>query len=416
MSDFSIRIENLGKRYQIGQAAPAQLTLRESLSGAFSHLLSRARHGGSLPAGEFWALRDISLDIKQGEVVGLIGRNGAGKSTLLKLLSRITAPTRGRILVNGRMSSLLEVGTGFHPELSGRENIFLNGAILGMSQSEIRRKFDEIVAFSEIERFLETPVKRYSSGMYMRLAFAVAAHLEPDILIVDEVLAVGDAGFQKKCLGKIGAVSSEGRTVVFVSHSMAAIKALCRRVVVLKDGSVACDTDDVNRAVRLYAGDQDATARWTRPVPAPPDQQAAFTRLACEVNGSQPELSLVIHASIQSLHAHAPLFMSFDILDASLTPVMQAIPDSRPFIAQQIGGEQSFEVTIALPRLIPGNYLIRPWIGSHYTHTCEFLAPVLQFTVHASPVAGRSFPHTSDHGFIVPGSSVKAIASTLVCR
>jgi lipopolysaccharide transport system ATP-binding protein len=186
--------------------------------------------------GSFWALRDVSFEVKPGEVVGIIGRNGAGKSTLLKILSRITAPTNGRVVLNGRVASLLEVGTGFHHELSGRENVYLNGAILGMTKTEIRRKFDEIVAFAEIEKFIDTPVKRYSSGMYIRLAFAVAAHLEPEILVVDEVLAVGDAAFQKKCLGKMGEVAQGGRTVLFVSHNMAAVEHLCRRAVLLESG------------------------------------------------------------------------------------------------------------------------------------------------------------------------------------
>lgn len=209
---------------------------------------------------DFWALRDVSFNIGQGEVVGLIGRNGAGKSTLLKILSRITDPTTGRIVLNGRVASLLEVGTGFHPELSGRENIFLNAAILGMSRAETTRKFDEIVAFAEVEQFLDTPVKRYSSGMYVRLAFAVAAHLEPEILVVDEVLAVGDADFQKRCLGKMHEVSRGGRTVLFVSHNMAAIQALCSRAIWLENGSVAAD-GPVGDSVRRYLSSSANAAR-----------------------------------------------------------------------------------------------------------------------------------------------------------
>ena len=186
----------------------------------------------------FWALQDVSLEVEEGDVLGIIGRNGAGKSTLLKVLSRVTAPTRGSVKIKGRLASLLEVGTGFHPELTGRENIFLNGAILGMTRADTKRKFDEIVDFSGIEKFIDTPVKRYSSGMYVRLAFAVAAHLEPEILVVDEVLAVGDAEFQKKCLGKMGEVSRGGRTVLFVSHNMGAVRALCSNAVMLQDGAV----------------------------------------------------------------------------------------------------------------------------------------------------------------------------------
>lgn len=243
MSEPAITIENLGKRYSIGVARAQSDGLRHAIEAAVRSPLRWLKSSGQRKAqhAEFWALKDVSVEVSQGEVVGIIGRNGAGKSTLLKILSRITVPTTGRICIEGRIASLLEVGTGFHPELTGRENIYLNGAILGMTRSEIIRKFDEIVAFSEIEEFLDTPVKRYSSGMYIRLAFAVAAHLEPEILIVDEVLAVGDASFQKKCLGKMGSFAQSGRTVLFVSHNMDAVRNLCQRAVWLKDGRVHRD-------------------------------------------------------------------------------------------------------------------------------------------------------------------------------
>ncbi len=238
-----ISVESLCKKYVLRHEAEKQETsLREALSGGVRsvarRLLGKATSASApvVTREEFWALQDISFEVKRGSVVGVIGRNGAGKSTLLKILSRITEPTSGRVEITGRVSSLLEVGTGFHPELTGRENIFLNGAILGMSRQEIRRKFDEIVAFSEIEKFLDTPVKRYSSGMYVRLAFAVAAHLEPEILIIDEVLAVGDAPFQKKCLGRMRDVAGEGRTVLFVSHNMAAVQALCTEAIWIHSG------------------------------------------------------------------------------------------------------------------------------------------------------------------------------------
>ena len=230
-----------------------QRTFREMLSGLAKEPLHRLRklRGNSKEQETFWALKDISFEVQTGEVLGIIGRNGAGKSTLLKILSRITAPTRGEIEYRGRLASLLEVGTGFHPELSGRENIFINGAILGMSKAEIRKKFDEIVDFAGIEQFLNTPVKRYSSGMYVRLAFAVAAHLDPDILVVDEVLAVGDAEFQKKCLGKLQEVAGHGRTVLFVSHNLGAVKRLCHRAILLEQGQ--CVTDGpVEQTVNTY--------------------------------------------------------------------------------------------------------------------------------------------------------------------
>ena len=246
--DTTICAEGLGKKYQIGHAADQEryVALRDVLARGARVVWRRTAdmlHGRAVISGdtveEFWALRDVSFEVKRGEILGIIGRNGAGKSTLLKILSRITEPSEGRVMITGRVASLLEVGTGFHPELTGRENIFLNGAILGMTRTEIRRKFDEIVAFAEVERFLGTPVKRYSSGMYVRLAFAVAAHLEPEILVVDEVLAVGDAEFQNKCLGKIDqATRCEGRTVLFVSHNMAAITRLCGKTIWLEAGRI----------------------------------------------------------------------------------------------------------------------------------------------------------------------------------
>ena len=252
-----IKIENLSKKYVIGHQRQEKYTalrdvIMHKLRGVgerLLHPLSPNKEETSLE--DFWALKDINLEIKQGDRVGIIGRNGAGKSTLLKILSRITEPTTGRITINGRVASLLEVGTGFHPELTGRENIFLNGAILGMSRMEIKRKFDEIVDFAEVEKFLDTPIKRYSSGMYVRLAFAVAAHLEPEILIVDEVLAVGDARFQKKCLGKMEEVGKEGRTVLFVSHNMNAIRQLCESAILLKTGFML-KFDNTQRVTELY--------------------------------------------------------------------------------------------------------------------------------------------------------------------
>lgn len=243
MGEMTIRVENLGKKYRLGKAQQRHDTLRDALMSGLGTpwrgLKSRASSGLPARQDEIWALRDISFEVGTGEVVGIIGRNGAGKSTLLKILSRITEPSTGRAVVEGRVGSLLEVGTGFHPELTGRENIYLNGAILGMRRVEIQRKFDQIVAFSEIERFLDTPVKRYSSGMYVRLAFAVAAHLEPEVLVVDEVLAVGDAQFQQKCLGKMKDVAHDGRTVLFVSHNMDAIQRLCTRCLLIEGGQLA---------------------------------------------------------------------------------------------------------------------------------------------------------------------------------
>jgi lipopolysaccharide transport system ATP-binding protein len=258
VSEPIIRVENLGKKYLIRHEAGGQRykSLRETLAtgakGLVRRLGYRSRPEDFGSREEFWALRDVSFDVNRGEVVGIIGRNGAGKSTLLKILSQITEPTTGRVELHGRVASLLEVGTGFHPELTGRENIYLNGAILGMSRKEISQKFDEIVAFAEIEKFLDTSVKRYSSGMYMRLAFSVAAHLEPEVLLIDEVLAVGDAEFQKKCLGKMSAVAKEGRTILFVSHNMAAVSTLTTRAIVLHSGRSVFDGPK-DQAIEHYA-------------------------------------------------------------------------------------------------------------------------------------------------------------------
>ena len=273
MSRNAITVENLSKRYLIGHRLSSEgryryTALRDVIAREFTNFTRKASdlvRGRQIVQGdkieEFWALRNVSFDVKQGETVGIIGRNGAGKSTLLKILSRITEPTEGRVRLRGRVASLLEVGTGFHPELTGSENIFLNGAVLGMTQREIRKKFDEIVAFAEVEKFLDTPVKHYSSGMYVRLAFAVAAHLEPEILIVDEVLAVGDAEFQRKCIGKMDEISrNQGRTVLFVSHSMEAILRLCTRGILFEFGSIRA-IDEIKTVVSSYLNSQSSSER-----------------------------------------------------------------------------------------------------------------------------------------------------------
>lgn len=251
MTGLAIQVDSLGKRYRIRRRGPASPSIRNPLTKEQSRLRSRLRGYIREASEDFWALRDVTFEVREGEVLGVIGRNGAGKSTLLKLLSRITEPTEGVFRVRGRVASLLEVGTGFHPELTGRENVLLNGAILGMSRWEILRKFDEIVAFAEVERFIDTPVKRYSSGMHLRLAFAVAAHLEPEILIVDEVLAVGDAAFQQRCLTKMGRAAKDGRTILLVSHNMAAISQLCERALYLEQGRIR-GSGDVRDCVRQY--------------------------------------------------------------------------------------------------------------------------------------------------------------------
>lgn len=293
--DIDILAEGLGKRYQLGRTVDLNRTFRETLMTLPGYLGRRARSAMARrsrgsgedpepPEGTFWALRDIDLEVRRGEVVGIIGRNGAGKSTLLKIFSRVTQPTAGRAEIRGRVGALLEVGTGFHPELTGRENVYLNGAILGMKRAEIDRKFDEIVGFAEVESFLETPVKRYSNGMRVRLGFAVAAHLDPEILIIDEVLSVGDAAFRKKCLEKMESVADEGRTVLFISHNMASIRSLCPRAVLLDRGRVICDgpSEDVIARYLGEQGDGLAERVWGErgePAPGSPTARLVSARL-----------------------------------------------------------------------------------------------------------------------------------------
>jgi lipopolysaccharide transport system ATP-binding protein len=301
-----VRVEKLSKQYRIGAQETSYGTLRESIVDAVRAPLARWRgeNGKRLPE-TIWALRDVSFEVAPGEVVGIIGRNGAGKSTLLKLLSRITEPTTGRADLYGRVASLLEVGTGFHPELTGRENIYLNGAILGMRKAEIERKFEEIVTFAELEKFLDTPVKRYSSGMYMRLAFAVSSHLEPEILIVDEVLAVGDAAFQKKCLGKLDEVAKEGRTVLFVSHNMLAVQTLCTRAIWLEQGEILAQGPSRQVVSQYLKTSLAARAEqtWDDINSAPGNEQVRIRRACVSAAGDVPT---------DLISVETPLLMEFE--------------------------------------------------------------------------------------------------------
>ena len=380
MSDSVITVEHLGKRYRIRHQQQGGLrykalrdVLADTTKSVARRLSSAVRHpnfsvsafqrSSVSPVEDFWALKDVSFEVKEGEVVGIIGRNGAGKSTLLKILSRITEPTEGRVRIKGRVASLLEVGTGFHPELTGRENVFLNGAILGMTRAEIRKKFDEIVAFAEVEKFLDTPVKRYSSGMYVRLAFAVAAHLEPEILIVDEVLAVGDAEFQKKCLGKMDSVSrEEGRTVLFVSHNMQAIQQLTRKAVVLQGGQVAftgptetgvlsylsqvvgdrCQVYDVSNSNRRINGTQAAVLQrlWFTKDKAVFDfNEDIVFRLALKAKTDLPtaRFSITVHA------------LDNDVVGSTFGQ------NTIPLLA---GEDAEVELSLCSPRLSPGMYYL----------------------------------------------------------
>ena len=304
MPDFAIRVDDLGKQYRIGTAGTRYPTLRDALTGAVGGAVQRVRrlaasHGSSeekISPGKIWALRHVSFEVKPGQVLGIVGRNGAGKSTLLRILSRVTEPTEGIGEVHGRVGSLLEVGTGFHPELTGRENIYLNGAILGMKRAEIERKFDEIVEFSEVSQFIDTPVKRYSSGMYLRLAFAVAAHLEPEILVVDEVLAVGDAEFQRKCLGKMSDVAQAGRTVLFVSHNMSAILRLTQETIVIEKGRLVLRAPTA-QAVDYYLSrgfSEDGLRTWEADEVSA--EAAPFRPLALRVRDSRGKVASTVRS------------------------------------------------------------------------------------------------------------------------
>ncbi len=405
-----IEVDRLSKQYRLGQIGGKRLV--DDVSRWWAGVrgkddpLSKIGVVSPADAETLWALKDVSFDVKQGEVLGIIGRNGAGKSTLLKILSRVTAPTTGEVRVKGRIASLLEVGTGFHPELTGRENIFLNGAILGMTKAETSKKFDEIVAFSEIDRFIDTPVKRYSSGMYVRLAFAVAAHLDPEILIVDEVLAVGDAQFQKKCLGKIQDVADrQGRTVLFVSHNMGAILNLCPRALLLRDGRVLRDGRAASTIQEYLESTADLLSmRWQRPV----DAQEASLELrsaTVELQGDQPDHKLLLELKCTSSARHKPGLIVFDVLDPNEAAIMQIIPSEIPFMEFD-NGSHVLRIEAMLPPLIPGRYRITAWIGSDHGSRLDDVAAFMAFDVVAFPDPARTFPYYRSHGSIIATSSL----------
>lgn len=414
MNAPAISIRGLSKCYKLG--AIGRHTLVDEVThywhklrgrdprqymGRIGHTATEARRFASEQTGaqEFWALRDITVDIPAGAVVGVIGRNGAGKSTLLKILTRITTPTCGEAMVNGRVGSLLEVGTGFHPELTGRENIFMNGAILGMKKTEISRKFEEIVAFAEVEKFLDTPVKRYSSGMYVRLAFAVAAHLDPEILLVDEVLAVGDAAFQRKCLGKMESVAEGGRTVIFVSHQMGAIAQLCRSVVVLRDGQVrASGATEEMIGLYLKEGASAADHTYTRPATAAPATDPCVrSARTTDISGHErvefdlkDGVTLDMDLDVPSLPEDATLCVSVrDQLDRRVFTVEKLLA--------QFGrdcGTRRMAVSVPPKLLTPGHYSFMVVLHVPRRRYLDLLHSICRFTVvdtgsHLSGYAGQ---------------------------
>jgi lipopolysaccharide transport system ATP-binding protein len=402
MSDVAIRCENLSKQYRIGSPERYK-TLREAITTSALAPFRRLRNGSQNGNRYIWALDNVSFDIKRGEVVGIIGLNGAGKSTLLKILSRITGPTRGRADIYGRVGSLLEVGTGFHPELTGRENIYLNGAILGMRKSEIERKFDEIVAFAEVEKFLDTPVKRYSSGMYVRLAFAVAAHLEPEILVVDEVLAVGDASFQKKSLARMGKAASGGRSVLFVSHNLAAINSLCTRCLLLDHGALVMSgspgevTSEYQERVHETAQnggslddverDGSGKARFTAVT-----IQSCGTPNYVETGGDlEIELEIISRENIEDANVAAIIY---DVSGVRLLDVNTALKGE--FLSLHPGEQAVVKFCLRDLLLKPGTYMLGIWLGRGGIEEIDSVKQAASFSVEA--------PHTEmKHSEVFPG-------------
>ncbi|MEA2558527.1 MAG: lipopolysaccharide transport system ATP-binding protein [Acidobacteriota bacterium] len=412
MTEPVISVEALSKRYRLGTRGRTYRTLRDSLAGLWR---PRATAENLKPSGDFWALQEISFELGQGRVLGLIGHNGAGKSTLLKILSRITEPTAGRAVLHGRVGSLLEVGTGFHGELSGRENIFLNGAILGMKRSEIARQFDRIVAFAEVEQFVDTAVKHYSSGMYLRLAFAVAAHLEPEILLVDEVLAVGDAAFQKRCLGKIGEVAEEGRTVIFVSHNLSAVERLCDSALLLDHGRVTFQgstTDAIERYLQTGAAAQGLLTEAAR---RPGRGRVRFTRVRALCDG-RPAIHLTSGSRVELLFDYE-VADGAEVEGARIRVAWTNLLGDTLFILVNDGNDGSGNGISTLPgpagtvrAVIPrlplhhGTYRLSAWIKSGRDLE-DRITDALELTVAGGDFFGTGVAWPADSGpFLVPHS------------
>lgn len=407
-----IQVKDLSKRYRLG-IKEAQA---ETLAGQIANILKTPwknlkqlrdlNRFGQESESVYWALKSIDFEVKEGEVLGIIGKNGAGKSTLLKILSQITEPTSGRIEIQGRVASLLEVGTGFHPELSGRDNIYMNGTILGMTRREIDSKLEEIIEFSGVEKFIDTPVKFYSSGMKVRLGFSVAAHLEPEILIIDEVLAVGDYEFQKKCLGKMEDVAGQGRTVLFVSHNLSAVSSLCNRVLVLANGIKQFEgpTDEgINRYLGNLFDNRQSESWENNQIQKPGDfylERAEITQ-----KGVQPNLELVFTLSFCSSEKFEAAFIAIDIKSFDGTPILQFIPSYDGFIHAKTGN-QEFDISCNLPPIMPGTYSVSVWAGSHFSETYRHYLDIMTFEIIETPVQNRVYPFSKNHGYIYPDSKI----------
>lgn len=407
-----IRVDGLSKRYRLGLKENQATTLAGQIANVIKSPwknLKQLRELSDFSSEDhsiFWALNSIDFQVKEGEVLGIIGKNGAGKSTLLKILSRITEPTSGKIEILGRVASLLEVGTGFHPELSGRDNIYMNGTILGMTKREIDLKLDEIIEFSGVEKFIDTPVKFYSSGMKVRLGFSVAAHLEPEILIIDEVLAVGDYEFQKKCLGKMEDVAGQGRTVLFVSHNLSAVSSLCNRVLVLANGIKQFE-GPTEEGISSYLGNlsnKKESNIWNNKQNHNPED---FFLKRSEISqvGHQPNLKLIFSLSFCSSEKFEPAFIAIDIKSFEGTPILQFIPSYVGFINPKTG-IQEFKISCNLPPIMPGTYSVSIWAGSHFSETYQHYLDIMTFDIIDSPVQNRVYPFSKNHGYIYPDSTI----------
>ena len=420
MSASAVKIEGLWKEYAIGASAP-QRSFREMLTSSFSAPLRRLRgtQEAYSPIAEerFWALRDLNFQIQPGEVVGVIGRNGAGKSTLLKILSRITQPTRGKVEIRGRVSSLLEVGTGFHPELTGRENLFLNGSILGMKRHEIQAKFDEIVAFAEVERFIDTPIKHYSSGMQVRLAFAVAAHLDPEILIIDEVLAVGDAAFQKKSLGRMNDFANQGRTVIFVSHHLPLVRGLCQRCLVLERGAQvhAGDTATaINYYLKSTQGERPSqrdTRQLQRPKEVVKGSGACITKVRLDNGHTSATVvsgqDLIVEFELHVTRPLSDIVLGWALSQNGLCLFETGSVDSYPPIVDLLPGQYRFRGLVANVLLAPGEYLISVGLRNARA-TLDYLPEVISLEVESGQSMSSNWFEERRGLFTVQGQWDKA--------
>jgi lipopolysaccharide transport system ATP-binding protein len=406
----AIHVGNLSKLYHIGRHQERLDTLRDALAYTLHRIGNSAKRGRLDEADRIWALKDVSFEVYPGEVLGVIGRNGAGKSTLLKILSRITEPTSGRAVINGRVGSLLEVGTGFHPELTGRENIYLNGAILGMMRKEIDKKFDEIVSFSEIERFLDTPVKRYSSGMYVRLAFAVAAHLEPEVLIIDEVISVGDIAFQKKCLDKMESASKTGRAVVFVSHNMQAIADLCSTVLFLEQGATYARGKPAE-IIQLYLKQKQITIDGFKCRQSTNFLLNQVLILGRNLGRIIPGDELSIEVYTTSLIPASDLSIHIDILDQNHTRIMGFDSVDFGVIVEPVINEvNQFKLKILRCPLPPGKYTLDIYLKIYSQFIYEYFDSVTEFEVEQIPVYGNRLYDPRWHGKIITQATMTAEA------